>query len=168
MPYEILTNIYDEVVATSEGAAAVANWTNPWTGSGSAITGISLFSIGEGGYSEDFLKNLYLIDYYATFVVSPSGTEDRSALSYPISRLSLAALIAFAAVISPTPATSTSSIGDATAMIGDPTGKSKTRDVLTRDGVLEHSKTYAAQIFKVLDFPMGIVQLTTSFLISFS
>ena len=42
-------------------------------------------------------------------------------------------------------------IGDFTAMIGDPTGKSTTRPPLTRDDVLENAKTYEHQIFKILD-----------------
>lgn len=42
-------------------------------------------------------------------------------------------------------------IGDFTGMIGDPTGKSKTRKQLTREEVLENAKTYEKQIFKVLD-----------------
>lgn len=42
-------------------------------------------------------------------------------------------------------------IGDFTAMIGDPTGKSATRPPLTRDDVLENAKTYEHQIFKILD-----------------
>ena len=42
-------------------------------------------------------------------------------------------------------------IGDFTAMIGDPTGKSATRPPLTRDEVLENAKTYEHQIYKILD-----------------
>lgn len=42
-------------------------------------------------------------------------------------------------------------IGDFTAMIGDPTGKNETRPALTREEVKENSKTYARQIFKILD-----------------
>jgi len=42
-------------------------------------------------------------------------------------------------------------IGDFTAMIGDPTGKSATRPPLTREEVLENAKTYEHQIFKILD-----------------
>ncbi len=42
-------------------------------------------------------------------------------------------------------------IGDFTAMIGDPTGKSATRPPLTRDQVLENAKSYQAQVFKILD-----------------
>ncbi len=42
-------------------------------------------------------------------------------------------------------------IGDFTAMIGDPTGRSKTRPKLSKEEVLENSKTYLDQISKVLD-----------------
>jgi len=42
-------------------------------------------------------------------------------------------------------------IGDFTAMIGDPSGKSKTRPMLTREEVEENSRTYLEQAFKVLD-----------------
>lgn len=42
-------------------------------------------------------------------------------------------------------------IGDFTAMIGDPTGKSKTRPPLSREQVLENSKSYTTQVFKILD-----------------
>ncbi len=42
-------------------------------------------------------------------------------------------------------------IGDFTAMIGDPTGKSATRPPLSRDQVIENAKTYEHQIFKILD-----------------
>lgn len=42
-------------------------------------------------------------------------------------------------------------IGDFTGMIGDPTGKSKTRKPLTREQVMDNAKTYEQQIFKILD-----------------
>lgn len=42
-------------------------------------------------------------------------------------------------------------IGDFTAMIGDPSGKSQTRPILTREEIEENAKTYAKQIFKILD-----------------
>jgi len=42
-------------------------------------------------------------------------------------------------------------IGDFTARIGDPTGKSVTRPPLTEEQVVENAKTYQEQIFKVLD-----------------
>jgi tyrosyl-tRNA synthetase len=42
-------------------------------------------------------------------------------------------------------------IGDFTAMIGDPSGRSATRPQLTHDEVLANAKTYQEQAFKVLD-----------------
>jgi tyrosyl-tRNA synthetase len=42
-------------------------------------------------------------------------------------------------------------IGDFTAMIGDPTGKSVTRKPLTKEEVETNAKTYLEQVFKVLD-----------------
>ena len=42
-------------------------------------------------------------------------------------------------------------IGDFTGMIGDPTGRSKTRRQLTRAEVIENARTYETQIYKVLD-----------------
>jgi tyrosyl-tRNA synthetase len=42
-------------------------------------------------------------------------------------------------------------IGDATAMIGDPTGKKKTRPVLSREQVDANAKTYFAQAGKIVD-----------------
>ena len=42
-------------------------------------------------------------------------------------------------------------IGDFTATIGDPTGRSAARPPITRDEVLENAKTYTDQAFKILD-----------------
>jgi tyrosyl-tRNA synthetase len=42
-------------------------------------------------------------------------------------------------------------IGDFTGMIGDPSGKNVTRKPLTRDDVEANARTYAEQVFKVLD-----------------
>jgi tyrosyl-tRNA synthetase len=42
-------------------------------------------------------------------------------------------------------------IGDFTGMIGDPTGKSKTRKQLSREDVLKNAETYEKQIFRILD-----------------
>jgi tyrosyl-tRNA synthetase len=42
-------------------------------------------------------------------------------------------------------------IGDYTAMIGDPTGRSKTRPILTRDEVEKNARTYLDQAGKVLN-----------------
>ena len=42
-------------------------------------------------------------------------------------------------------------IGDFTAMIGDPTGKSATRPPLTKEQVLKNAESYQDQVFKILD-----------------
>jgi tyrosyl-tRNA synthetase len=42
-------------------------------------------------------------------------------------------------------------IGDFTGMIGDPSGKNATRKPMTRDDVEANARTYADQVFKVLD-----------------
>ncbi len=42
-------------------------------------------------------------------------------------------------------------IGDFTGMIGDPSGRSKTRPALTRDEIEANAETYKRQCFKVLD-----------------
>ena len=42
-------------------------------------------------------------------------------------------------------------IGDYTGMIGDPTGKSKTRKQLSREDVERNANTYLEQIFKIID-----------------
>ena len=42
-------------------------------------------------------------------------------------------------------------IGDFTATIGDPTGKSETRKVLSEEQVLQNAQSYKEQVFKILD-----------------
>lgn len=42
-------------------------------------------------------------------------------------------------------------IGDFTAKIGDPTGKSVTRKILSDDVIAQNAKTYKEQVFKILD-----------------
>ncbi len=42
-------------------------------------------------------------------------------------------------------------IGDFTAMIGDPSGRSATRPHLNHEQVMEHAKTYQEQAFRILD-----------------
>lgn len=70
-------------------------------------------------------------------------------------------------------------IGDFTAQIGDPTGKSATRKKLDKEEVLKNAKTYEEQVFKILDpsktqihfnskwlnelGAAGIVELTSTF-----
>src|ERR1700716_1173674 len=41
-------------------------------------------------------------------------------------------------------------IGDFTAMIGDPTGRSATRPPLSAEDIMRNAKTYMAQVFKIL------------------
>ncbi len=55
-------------------------------------------------------------------------------------------------------------IGDFTAMIGDPTGKSSTRPPLTRDQVIENAQTYEQQIFKILDPVRTLVVFNSSWM----
>ena len=42
-------------------------------------------------------------------------------------------------------------IGDFTGMIGDPTGRSKTRPALSVEDIARNAETYKAQVFKILD-----------------
>lgn len=42
-------------------------------------------------------------------------------------------------------------IGDFTGLIGDPTGRSKTRPPLTREEIAQNAETYKAQVFRILD-----------------
>ena len=42
-------------------------------------------------------------------------------------------------------------IGDFTATIGDPTGKSETRKILDRDTIMANAQTYQDQVFNILD-----------------
>lgn len=42
-------------------------------------------------------------------------------------------------------------IGDFTAKIGDPSGRNSTRPPLTDDAIIENTKTYTDQVFKILD-----------------
>lgn len=48
-------------------------------------------------------------------------------------------------------------IGDITGMVGDPSGKSETRKPLTKEEVAVNAKTYARQVFKILDEEKTIV-----------
>ncbi|MEW6051012.1 MAG: tyrosine--tRNA ligase [Candidatus Zixiibacteriota bacterium] len=42
-------------------------------------------------------------------------------------------------------------VGDYTAMVGDPSGRSATRPQLTYDEIMKNAETYEAQFFKILD-----------------
>ena len=55
-------------------------------------------------------------------------------------------------------------IGDFTGMIGDPTGKSKTRRALTREEVLKNAQTYQEQIFKMLDKSKTVIKFNSEWL----
>ncbi len=55
-------------------------------------------------------------------------------------------------------------IGDFTGLIGDPTGKSKTRPVLTREEILQNAETYKEQVFKILDPVKTIVDFNSRWL----
>ena len=55
-------------------------------------------------------------------------------------------------------------IGDFTGLIGDPTGKSKTRPQLSREEVLENAETYKQQVFKILHPEKTIVDFNSRWL----
>ncbi len=55
-------------------------------------------------------------------------------------------------------------IGDFTAMIGDPSERSKTRPMLKKEEVEENSKTYFEQVFKILDKDKTEVLFNSSWL----
>lgn len=55
-------------------------------------------------------------------------------------------------------------IGDFTAMIGDPSGRDRTRPPLTKEQVLENAKTYEQQVFKVLDPQRTVVVFNSEWL----
>ena len=42
-------------------------------------------------------------------------------------------------------------IGDFTARIGDPSGRSETRKMMSEEDILRNSQTYQDQVFKILD-----------------
>jgi tyrosyl-tRNA synthetase len=55
-------------------------------------------------------------------------------------------------------------VGDFTGMIGDPSGKSETRQALTRDDVERNAATYKEQIFKILDPKLTEVRFNSEWL----
>jgi tyrosyl-tRNA synthetase len=55
-------------------------------------------------------------------------------------------------------------IGDFTGLIGDPTGRSKTRPPLTREQVDANAETYKAQVFKILDRDRTVVEFNSRWL----
>jgi tyrosyl-tRNA synthetase len=59
-------------------------------------------------------------------------------------------------------------IGDFTGLIGDPTGRSKTRPPLTRDEIEANAETYKHQVFKLLDPVKTVVEFNSRWLGSLS
>lgn len=57
-------------------------------------------------------------------------------------------------------------IGDFTAMIGDPSGRSDTRKQITRDIIIKNFKTYKDQVFKILDPNLTLLYFNSSWLSS--
>ena len=55
-------------------------------------------------------------------------------------------------------------IGDFTGLIGDPTGRSKTRPPLTREEIDANAETYKAQVFKLLDRRKTVVDFNSRWL----
>ena len=55
-------------------------------------------------------------------------------------------------------------IGDFTGLVGDPTGRSKTRPPLSREQIRENAETYKAQIFKLLDPERTVVDFNSGWL----
>jgi tyrosyl-tRNA synthetase len=55
-------------------------------------------------------------------------------------------------------------IGDFTGLIGDPTGRSKTRPPLTAEEIAANAETYKAQVFKILDRDKTVVDFNSRWL----
>lgn len=55
-------------------------------------------------------------------------------------------------------------IGDFTGLVGDPSGKSKTRPQLTREEVLKNTETYKAQVYKILDPKKTLIRFNSEWL----
>src|SRR5687768_11559507 len=55
-------------------------------------------------------------------------------------------------------------IGDFTGMIGDPTGRSKTRPPLTTEEIARNAETYRTQVFKILDREKTVVDFNSRWL----
>jgi len=87
MSYHIYKDLFN---ATASGSATASglmkNWVNPFTSASGAIVGLSVFDDGdaESAWHEDFLKNLYLIDYYTTYIIDTSGETNRALSGSPI------------------------------------------------------------------------------------
>ncbi len=55
-------------------------------------------------------------------------------------------------------------VGAFTALIGDPTGRSKTRPPLTPEEIAQNAETYKTQIFKILDREKTVVRFNSEWL----
>jgi tyrosyl-tRNA synthetase len=55
-------------------------------------------------------------------------------------------------------------IGDFTGLIGDPTGRSKTRPPLTPEEIAQNAETYKSQVFKILDPQKTVVDFNARWL----
>lgn len=55
-------------------------------------------------------------------------------------------------------------IGDFTASIGDPTGRSKTRPPLSREEIEANAETFKAQVFKILDRERTVIDFNSRWL----
>ena len=55
-------------------------------------------------------------------------------------------------------------VGDFTALIGDPTGRSKTRPPLSREQIADNAETYKTQVFKLLDPEKTVVDFNSRWL----
>jgi tyrosyl-tRNA synthetase len=55
-------------------------------------------------------------------------------------------------------------VGDFTGMIGDPTGRSKTRPPLSREEIERNAETYKTQIFRILDPAKTVVRFNREWL----
>lgn len=59
-------------------------------------------------------------------------------------------------------------IGDFTAMIGDPSGRSDTRKQISREVIVKNFKTYKDQVFKILNPDLTVVYFNSSWLTNLS
>jgi tyrosyl-tRNA synthetase len=55
-------------------------------------------------------------------------------------------------------------IGDFTGLIGDPSGRSKTRPPMTREQIKKNAQTYKKQVFKILDPDRTIIEFNSKWL----
>src|SRR5512136_2802626 len=55
-------------------------------------------------------------------------------------------------------------IGDFTGMIGDPSGRSSTREPMTREQLLINAETYKEQVFKILDRDKTVIVFNSAWM----